>query len=327
MKEKKYHFKIALKENLLPENALVKVDILYSKKEDNTSTCYNSEQILSCIVDKPNQSTGKLIQLSTNQKYGSIEWENDKIYDYIEYIITLKYQNSYNLRFTDNKWNFILKASKSVTIADSTLVAINIKYGPEKKIGIAKCFYNDDNLNYKCESEYSNQNINDLILIANTQERISTIWNNTDDENSITRLASLNFVKVYDLQYSSKKWSFKIEVEEFLPENTKVKVDIIYATSSSDSATCFYSNKILSCIRDDSTQTSTQLIRLRKELKYGSITWLNIKEKSVYIPLNCNLTFSKSYGLFFTDVWNFIIEATSSGISIPSDSLVYIDIL
>ena len=325
--EKKYHFKIALKENLLPENALVKVDILYSKKEYNTSTCYNKEQVLSCIVDKPKQSTGKLIQLSTIQKYGSIEWENDKIYDYIEYIITLKYQNSYNLRFTDNKWNFILKASGSVTIADSTLVAINIKYGPEKKIGIAKCFYNDYNSNYQCEAEYSNQNINDLILIANTQERISTIWNNTDDENSITRLASLNFVKVYDLQYSSKKWSFKIEVEEFLPENTKVKVDIIYATSGSDSATCFYSNKILSCIRDDSSQTSTQLIRLKKELKYGSVTWLNIKEKSLYIPLNCNLTFSKSYGLFFTDVWNFIIEATSSGISIPSGSLVYIDIL
>ena len=53
--EKKYHFKIALKENLLPENALVKVDILYSKKEYNTSTCYNKEQVLSCIVDKPKQ--------------------------------------------------------------------------------------------------------------------------------------------------------------------------------------------------------------------------------------------------------------------------------
>ena len=207
------------------------------------------------------------------------------------------------------------------------MVSINIKYGKEKKIGIANCIVQAYNsLEYKCEAIYENQNINDLILITNTTEGISSSWKiGTEKEISITRLASLNLVKAYNLIYSNKKWSFKIEVEDTLPEGTKLIIDIFRYSTTRGTATCFYNNKILTCLRDDSTQGSTELVRLRKEKTDGSVEWLNLKEDYFYIPLTTTLTYSKAYGLFLTDVWNFIIEANSPDISIPSGSNIIID--
>ena len=137
----------------------------------------------------------------------------------------------------------------------------------------------------------------------------------------------LNLISPYNLLYSEKKWSFKIEVEDKLPEGTKLIADIYKYSTTKGTATCFYNNKILSCLRDDTTQSSQELSRLIKEKNKGSITWLNIKEDYVPIPLITNLTFTKAYGLFFNDVWNFIIEASSPDISIPSESNIIIDIL
>lgn len=119
-----------------------------------------------------------------------------------------------------------------------------------------------------------------------------------------------------------------MEVEEKLPDGTKLIADVIRTTNNYvDTATCFSSNKIISCIRDDTTQDDQEILRIRKELKSGSITWLNIKDDSVPVPLETTLSYSKSYGLFFTDVWKFIIEAISVDIYIPSGSFVIIDIL
>ena len=101
--EKNYHFKILLKENLLPENAMVIVDILAgSKEEENSATCYNSNQILNCKVDSTAYSLSNLIQLSTIKKYGSVQWLNPKKSDKIEYITALNYKDSYYLDFIDN---------------------------------------------------------------------------------------------------------------------------------------------------------------------------------------------------------------------------------
>ena len=328
--EKKWHFKILLNEKSLPENALIKVDILFTIDENkNSATCYHSNSILNCVVDATSQSSSNLVQLSAIKKYGSIEWENPKISDRIEFIVTLTYKDSYDLDFIDNRWNFTLKADTNVNIPNHSFVVINIKYGQAKKNGKANCIVQGYNsVEFKCEVIYENQNINDLILISNSTEGISCSWKSgTDQEIPITLLASLNLVKTYDLLYSNKKWSFKIEIEDTLPEESKIILDIFKYSNNKGTATCFYNNKILSCLRDDSSQSSTDLVRLRKEKSSGSIKWLNIKEDEVPIPLITTLTFSKAYGLFFTDLWKFIIEASSPDISIPSGSNVIIDIL
>ena len=328
--EKKWKFKILLNENSLPENALIKVDILYTvDKIESSANCYHSNSILNCVVNLESQLGSKLVQLSTIKKYGSIEWENEKSSDKIEFISTLTYKDSYDLNFIEGRWNFILKADLSASIPAQSLVIINIKYGQEKKEGKANCIAESlASVYYKCEANYENQNINDLILISNITEGLSISWKSgTAQEIPITRLASLNLVRTYNLLYSEKKWSFKIEVEDKLPEGTKLIADIYKYSNKKGTATCFYNNKILSCLRDDTTQSSQELSRLIKEKNKGSITWLNIKEDYVPIPLITILTFTKAYGLFFNDVWNFIIEASSPDISIPSESNIIIDIL
>ena len=167
-----------------------------------------------------------------------------------------------------------------------------------------------------------------MIIITNTTEGISTRWkSSTAKEISITRLAALNLIDRYNLKYSDKKWSFKIKVEITLPKDTKLIIDINYSNTYKDTATCYYNNQILSCLRDDSTQGVQNLIRIRKEKSSGSVTWLNIKDDYVKIPFITTLSFSKSFGLFFTDVWNFMIEVISQDISVPSGSYVIIDIL
>ena len=328
--EKKWNFKILLKENRLPNNALVIADILYTRDENqNSARCYHSSSILSCIVNAQSQSASHLVQLSTLKKYGSISWKNKKSSDKIQFITTLTYKDSYDLDFIDDRWNFTLKADKSNTIPTNSLVAINIKYGEDKKTGIANCIKSSNDYLYTCEAIYENQNKNDLIIIVNTTEGISTSWKSTTaQEISITRLASLSLIEAYDLLYSNKKWSFKIKVEETLPEDSKLIIDITYnSNNNADAAICTYNNKILSCLKDDSSQGSTELIKLKKEKKYGSVKWLNIKDDYVKIPFLTTLSYSKSYGLFFTDVWNFIIEAISVDIAVPSGSYVIIDIL
>lgn len=327
--EKKWYFKILLKENTLPSNALVIVDILFTQDENqNSARCHHLNSILSCIVDAQSQASSYLVQISTLKIYGSISWKNKKSSDKIQFITTLTYKDSYDLDFIGNKWQFTLKADSNNTIPRYSLVAINIKYGKDKNTGIANCIKNSSSdLLYSCKAIYENQNKNDLIIIVNSTEGISTSWKSTTaQEIYITKLASLNLIEAYELLYSNKKWSFKIKVEETLPEDSKLIIDINY-NSYSDTATCTYNNKIISCLRDDSSQGSSELIKLKVAKNKGSVTWLNIKDDYVKIPFLTTLSYSKSYGLFFTDVWNFIIEATSVDISVPSGSYVIIDIL
>ena len=269
--EKKWHFKILLKENRLPNNALVIIDILFTRDENqNSARCEHSNSILSCIVNAQTQGASHLVQISTLKKYGSISWKNQKSSDKIQFITTLTYKDSYDLDFIDDRWIFTLKADTSNTIPSNSLVAINIKYGEDKNTGIANCIKSSSSdLLYACEAKYENQNKNDLIIIVNTTEGISTSWKSTTaQEISITRSASLNLIEAYDLLYSNKKWSFNIKVEEALPEGSKLIIDITYNSNNYvDTATCTYNNKIISCLRDDSTQDTANLIKLQKEKK------------------------------------------------------------
>ena len=102
-------------------------------------------------------------------------------------------------------------------------MVINIKYGPEKKLGKAKCIIQRYNsLYFDCEADYENQNINDLILITNKTTDLCISWKNAADELHITRLASLNLIRAYNLEYTNKKWSFLLQVNEDLPSGTKL---------------------------------------------------------------------------------------------------------
>lgn len=171
---------------------------------------------------------------------------------------------------------------------------------------------------------------NIIILLLTTL----TLSNGIPMKRSLNKLRSLqlstnlDFIEAYDLTYKDKKWSFKIRTDTVLPNQSNVLVDILVYKSltSYDTASCIYNNKILSCVRNGYSQSDTELVKLNFIQYQGTVTWNNIKKKELKIPLNTKMTFSKAYGKFFTNKWNFMIDAQLIG-AIPKYSLAYIDIL
>ena len=178
-----------------------------------------------------------------------------------------------------------------------------------------------------CEIKSDNQNSNDLVYITKEGEGASVIWkqNVLTTDQQIIRLAELTFVKAYELNYLNSKWSFKIQIEEELPNQSLVAVDVLYGTSAY-SAICEYENKVLSCsVNYAYSQSLSYLVKLVYKKNKGSVTWKN-SINDLSIPLITNLNFNAAYGLFFTDKWSFMIRAASSA-NLPINSMVIIDIL
>ena len=165
-----------------------------------------------------------------------------------------------------------------------------------------------------------------ILIISNGEPPKSQLSNLRQLEIS----ASLKFIKVYDLIYKDKKWSFKIKTNSELPNQANVLVDIFVVSksdsTSSETADCIYNKKILSCTRTAYAQYDTDLIKLSGVKNKGTVDWENLNLKELKIPLNTTMTYSKSYGLFFANKWNFMIDAKTIG-GIPYYSKAYIDIL
>ena len=143
----------------------------------------------------------------------------------------------------------------------------------------------------------------------------------------------LTFVKAYDLTFSASFWQFKIEVkdDDKLKENDKLKLDIVAKEGTSYTngyVDCTFKDHILSCGGGDLADKNTNMIKLKlsTDKKSGTITWKNLNEQYISIPLNHTFTFKNAYGAFYTDKWHFLIKATNTGIS-PKYSRVIIDII
>ena len=324
-----WSFKINSDDANLPENSLVKIDIKLNN-ELTYAKCYHSNNILSCKTEVINEEDTLSLKISYEKKYGSITWTNIASQDiYIPVTAEITYENAYNLHFENNVWYFILKTSTYEEINKNFPISIKINYGEEKKNGIAFCFQDNNNLElFNCETYYENQNNNDLILINGNIGEESVIWGTVFETKSITLLASLHYTKAYDLKFSdeNEKWSFKIEIEDDLPNDSKLVVDILVNEVNIDTATCLYNNKILSCTRDSLVQKRTESLNLQKEKQSGSTTWENIEKSKIEIPLSITTKLINAYGLFFTDNWNFYIDVNYIGV-IPDNSFFVLDII
>ena len=118
--------------------------------------------------------------------------------------------------------------------------------------------------------------------------------------------AELTFVKAYDLTFSDHYWKFKIEVkdDDNLKENDKLKLDIVAKEDTSYTngyVDCTFKAHILSCGEGDLADKNTNVIKLSSVKNLGSITWKNLNEQYISIPLNHTFTFKNAYGAFYTD--------------------------
>jgi hypothetical protein len=177
------------------------------------------------------------------------------------------FDSAYNLEFIENKWNFFFKGGASYAVNSIITVNVKIVKGSSSTLSLANCIITGTSSSsnvYKCEIKSDNQNSNDLVYITKDGEGASVIWkqNILTTDQQIIRLAELTFVKAYDLNYLNSKWSFKIQIEEELPNQSLVAVDVLYGTSAY-SAICEYENKVLSCrVNYAYSQSLSYLVKL-----------------------------------------------------------------
>ena len=340
---KDWTFKIKIKEDELPEGSSVKVDVDYKDSEKILANCDYSNKILNCGFNKA-IGNSYTIKISQEKNQGSIDWEFpsplEENYLVIPFALKVDYYTSaYDLELVDNHWNY------EIFLRTEDLQPYHIAFTINSKIknaqGVENLYFTRCNsvdflgvltrLRFKCKVYGDNQKKTDLVYVSNSNMNdISLIWDGKlVNDDIIVRKAELSFVKAYDLLYDSKKnyWTFKIEVadDEDLPNEAKVYVDIYAHTNRGNyDKICSFNEHILSCTKSGETGSSN-LIEFQGYREKGSVTWKNVKQKHIPIPLNHEFIFKQVSGSFFTDKWNFFLTVTNTNSS-PQYSKVIIDI-
>ena len=319
-----WYFKIQILETLA-EKEVVTIDIFKDNTKDIASCTY-SNSFLNCSVKG---YSSNLIKISSQKESGTVFWKNLNQNASIPFYTSMTYTSAFDLELYDNKWNFTLQGSASTSPPKNSLLTINIiiKNNVKEEHKIANCFSNTS-IYYKCEFECENPDKNSLVYISTLKEGVSITWSSTTlkYEGQIIRYASLHFLKVYDLIMSptSKKWEFKIDIEDELPNKMLLSCDVIYGDTSKANAYCQNNNKVLNCTFENTSKD--KLVRLSSKLYRGSISWINLNADEVKIPLTLTMTFSNAYALIFAGKWNFIVDAINVD-TVPVYSLAKIDII
>ena len=319
-----WKYKIKFQNGILPENALVKVDFLI-KNNITYDNCYYYNSVLNCETHQIGNSS--LILLSYIKKYGSITWRNLNKDLIVPINLTINYIDSYNLRFLGNSWNFYLKLIIYEKLEVNYTIIIKIKYGENKADANAYCYPIEINSDeYNCKVVYKDQKISDNIIITAISDS-NLIWENGFEEKTIVIEESITITKIYDLLYNIyKKWEFKINIEQDLPNNSTLILDILYNENNQDTATCLYYNRTLLCTRDSYNQSEYDSLKISSIKINGSITIINKESIDVNIPITLYLNYTKSYGLFFNEIWYFYVDVEKI-IKIPNNSFVLLDVL
>ena len=152
----------------------------------------------------------------------------------------------------------------------------------------------------------------------------------------------LTWVKVYNTKHESNNWNFQVVVadDEDLQDGALCLIDIAifddgkYSTISKEYCTFAKADHVLNCNKAGTEINYLKMIKFVPNKyypftfyssSYGNVTWKNGNEKLIDIPLNHTFIFTKSYGAFFTDKWNFLISVKNTGNS-PKYSKVLVDI-
>ena len=332
-------FKIKLDDNdILPEDAIVEVDIIDSSNTDEkrnkvVATCTHKSHYLNCEFTYK-RGAYYSIQISANKISGSINWKNLEENVSIPYYTKMNFfSDAYYLDLINGQWSYTLYASQSESFgSSSTPITINskiVKQDGTSYIYFTKCV--GMNLYFTCTVIGSNQNIKDLVYVTpdspnSANKEISVDWDGkiTSDK-IIARNATLNLDRLYDLRRAGNfDWEFKIDVsqDQNLPNGATLWAEYCFTTHY-DKSVCTYNDHVLLCTNK---LGSSQYFLFLNKGPLGSITWSNLKEREIQIPLNATLTFNKAYGKLFTNKWTFVLNADKKT-ACPQESKLIIDII
>ena len=322
-----WDFRVKVGEKVLPENSIVNIDLFYSSTVQIVAKCKHINYFLYCEFNYT-KASNYLISISPEKYLGSIEWENLENNVTVPLTFIPRYFNQpYNLELINNQWTYIIESQSSLGVgSDSAVITLNTKIVDKNNnqyIYFTKCT-GISSVKFECIVFGDNQDILDMVYVSNSMinDVSSNLTSQVKTDQLVARKAELSFVKVYDLEYN-KGWIFKILVDndQNLPQNCIVYVDI----QNNRYSTCTFENHILTCNKLSISISSTDLVRFQSQKYKGSVTWNNLKQKYISIPLKYQLQLKNAYNAFFTDKWNFIISVVYKG-NAPKLSKVVIDI-
>jgi hypothetical protein len=306
----------------LPDNAFVQVDVSKDGKEA-VADCTLSNSKLNCKVA---DTVRQLYKISKNIKNGSIKWTNSADIDenILMNLPANSHTNGYGFKaeYKSNKWTFFYHQPSVFALG----YYYELKTLLDKKDGTkvttsSKCNVNK-NYDHECTVQLDQQAENDFLYLCKDDTCTS--------KKGITQKISLSFKNAYELKYStSTKWTFEIDVvETSIRDGMNVSVSIERNSDhKSETASCTFTEKKLSCKVDNSQQFEDDFYFLLFDKDYASVTWTNPLPSKLKLPIETSLEFISGYELKYNGTfWNFKLDVKLRT-KFPENGLILVDIL
>ena len=323
-----WSFKIDVKDGILPPGSKVIVDVSGSSI---TADCNaESSNLLTCETNNPSQKKPDHIILLRSPE-ASVTWLNSDS----DRPLTTKLKSVDRLYFkeSEQKWYFILTASLN---ADYWNLNIGILYG--NKPSIATCLGIKNILH--CVVNEPNQDSSTLIKLSKTRTSDTTItFNNLEEDIDIPIWKELTLEKCGNVKLVDKTWKFNIFIQDTLPQNSYVIIDIIsryekpsnnYDFDFNSPVDCVYDNKKLKCeytLDDDAWYESIKILKEKDEYSPSTVPkWNNMENDYLkYFNLETNIKFNYATKLQKKNN-NYHFEISISDV-LPKYSQLSVDIL
>ena len=182
-------------------NSKVKIDLIYNN-EEILGTCILKElDKFSCSPDYENQKNNDIVVISPTKINGSVTFKNRKIK--LKFGVKLTYENYYNLKFIDSKWEFIIKLS-DYDIEDGDEIPIDIMI--DDLNNYADCTLNSNIL--FCKIKRNEQTINNKIKLINNSQNTYLKWTN------LPEIVEMDKANEIDINNLCGEGYYKIEGQE-----------------------------------------------------------------------------------------------------------------
>ena len=316
---------------------LYTINVKIVKSNGNTliylAKCFNNSTspTYNCIVEGENQEVLDLVYL-TNTGFcnASSSFETGSTLAFTDKLIirnaTLSFIKAYD--FIDYKTPLKILVGDDENIPDNATVQWDFLYQGYSSIYLFNdlCEYYDHVLYCKFHDESSSTSHCQTYKILSQINQGSITWTNLIHKFvDIPKNHTFNFKSAQDLVFMNNKWNFRFSATNSgnkIPKTLIVIIDIVhnshYETAKCESLKYAYENDMAQfyCISNYESQTINDTIKMRRNRKYGTVTWKNdILSTDVIIkPIEENKTtnfeFKDAYELYYTDEnkWTFALN-------------------
>ena len=295
--------------------------------------CKYNDGFFKCDVERvyPDRDTYYLDLTSSDD---TVQWTNPGHY-IIDETASYSYNNKsfYYCKYDKTNYKYSLELNSDIPNTDEeTIMVMDLKINEKTSYGL--CTFESSKV-VVCHTPDMTKGVDTIMIPAITSTSNNGIgniyWRNFENLQIYPSgyiIAEVS--KIYDLQFTSDKWQFKILTADSLTlddsKKLAIKINNVegYALCSVESEDI----KKLECSVEQDSQVNTQLIKLVKEYKTDPEYIRLIDLKPDGIPFVTQLEFESVSELKYSNKeWSFTLKAKNSqNLNIPSGSTFSIDI-